>query len=248
MEKQIVNIAKLMQYKLDKNKHKDCKVMNADGIGRKWDNCSVEWLRKRMLEEADELYDAILQRLSPKEIALECADVCNFAMMIADNVGGLEEPTIETTDNANLGDVTNLVCDFEKPQHCPLHWNGVECNECDYKHLGIPNICFSLTDKDDKREVDFKKQRLERGFGDSETWSLRDTMANFIIPRLKRYQEIANDFLKRDEELVNDIDCFLKAMELAARDNGSCIFTKEEKKQLSEGLDKFPKIFMSLWW
>ena len=74
----------------------------------------------------------------------------------------------------------------------------------DIKYLGIPNICFSLTGKDDKREIDFIKQRLERGFDDSETWSLRDTIALFILPRLKRYQEIANDFLKRDDELVND--------------------------------------------
>jgi len=56
----------------------------------------------------------------------------------------------------------------------------------DVKYLGIPNICFSLTDKDDKREIDFIKQRIERGFDDSETWSLRDSMALFILPRLKR--------------------------------------------------------------
>lgn len=118
----------------------------------------------------------------------------------------------------------------------------------DYKYLGIPNICFSLTDEYDKREEQFKQQRIERGFDDSETWSLRDTIANFIIPRLERYQEIANDFLIRDEELINDIDCFLKAMELVSRDNGTCIFTEEEEKQMKDGLDKFPKIFMTLWW
>jgi len=67
----------------------------------------------------------------------------------------------------------------------------------DFKYMQIPNICFSLTDVDDKREMEFKKQRLERGFDDSETWSLRDTIANFIIPRLERYEEIAKDFLKR---------------------------------------------------
>lgn len=121
-------------------------------------------------------------------------------------------------------------------------------NKIDYKYLDIPNICFSLTEKDDKREIEFKKQRLERGFDDSETWSLRDTIANFIIPRLKRYEEITKDFLKRDDELIQDIDSFIKSMELIARDNGSCIFTKEEEKQMSEGLEKFPKIFMTLWW
>ena len=118
----------------------------------------------------------------------------------------------------------------------------------DIKYLGIPNICFSLTAKDDKREIDFRKQRLERGFDDSETWSLRDTVAEFIIPRLKRYEEIAQDFLLRDAELIKDVNCFLEAMELTRRDGGTCNFTKEEQEKVSKGLEKFPKIFMSLWW
>jgi hypothetical protein len=118
----------------------------------------------------------------------------------------------------------------------------------DIKYLGIPNICFSLTNKDDKREEKFIEQRKERGFDDSETWSLRDTIGNFIIPRLERYEEIAKDFLKRDPELVNDIESFLNAMKLITRDNGACLFTEEEEKQVQEGLEKFPKVFMSLWW
>jgi len=118
----------------------------------------------------------------------------------------------------------------------------------DIKYLGIPNICFSLTDKDDKREERLKPQRLERGFDDSETWSLRDTIANFIIPRLERYEEIANDFLIRDKSLTDDIQKFLTAMKLVSRDNGSTILTVEEEKQLIEGLKAFPEIFMRLWW
>lgn len=118
----------------------------------------------------------------------------------------------------------------------------------DFKYMQIPNICFSLTDADDKREMEFKKQRLERGFDDSETWSLRDTIANFIIPRLERYEEIAKDFIKREPELEEDIECFLNAMKLVARDNGTLILTEEEEKQMWRGLEAFPKMFMSLWW
>jgi len=118
----------------------------------------------------------------------------------------------------------------------------------DFKYMQIPNICFSLTDADDKREMEFKKQRLERGFDDSETWSLRDTIANFVIPRLERYEEISKDFLNRDDELVSEIKCFLTAMKLVARDRGTLILTKKEEKQMWEGLENFPKIFMSLWW
>lgn len=123
-------------------------------------------------------------------------------------------------------------------------YNKPMLDPVDIKYLGIPNICFSITSKDDKREIDFIKQRLERGFDDSETWSLRDTIALFILPRLKRYQEITND----NDELVYDINYFIKAMELISRDNGSCIHTPEEENQIIEGLEKFPKIFMSLWW
>ena len=118
----------------------------------------------------------------------------------------------------------------------------------DHKYIGVPNICFSLTEKDDHREKEFSKQRFEFGFDDSETWSLRDTIANFIIPRLERYEEISKDFLIRDEELISDINKFLIAMKLTARDEGSLILSEEEEKQLTEGLDAFPKIFLTLWW
>ena len=113
------------------------------------------------------------------------------------------------------------------------------------EYWDIKNINFSLIDEDDSRKEEFDKQILERGFDDSETWSLRDTIANFIIPRLERYQEIANDFLIRDEELVQDIDLFLNSMKLVSEDRTWAINDIEE---INKGLSKFPKIFMSLWW
>jgi len=124
----------------------------------------------------------------------------------------------------------------------------MEENNIDIKYINVPNICFSLTDQNDKEEVEFKKQRLERGFDDSETWSLRDTIANFIIPRLERYEEIVNDIIERDDLNVNQINDFLTAMKLISRDKGICIFTEEEKNAVSKGLYLFPKIFMGLWW
>ena len=78
-----------------------------------------------------------------------------------------------------------------------------------------------------EREKIFKKQRKERGFDDSETWSLTDTVANFIIPRLERYEEIAKETLVRDGKLIKDIDCFLNSMKLISR-RGT--WTNEEEK------------------
>ena len=118
----------------------------------------------------------------------------------------------------------------------------------DIKYSGIPNICFSLTRKEDDREKEFIKQRIERGFDDSETWSLRDTIANFIIPRLERYIEIVKDKIKQTDEEKEQINSFLTAMKLIARENGALILTDKEKQELEDGLQNFSKIFLGLWW
>jgi len=118
----------------------------------------------------------------------------------------------------------------------------------DIKYLGIPNICFSLTDKEDKREKIFKKQRIERGFDESETWCLTTTIANFIIPRLKLFREINNKKTIRDKKFYREIDDIIIAMELIVRNNGARIFTEKEEKQVDKGLKILPKIFLLLWW
>jgi len=118
----------------------------------------------------------------------------------------------------------------------------------DIKHIGVPNVCFSLMAEGDERQLEATQERIERGFDDSETWSLTDTIANFIIPRLKRYQEIAGNILDREDEEVEKIDKFLRAMELTSRDEGVRTYSKEEEEELKEGLKLFPEIFLGLWW
>lgn len=120
----------------------------------------------------------------------------------------------------------------------------------DIKHINVPNICFSLTDKKDDRETLYSQQRIERGFDDSETWSLSDTICRFTIPRLKRFKELNNGMpcgLTEDEwDII--IDKMILAMELLSRDNGSRLFSGDEDKQVNEGLDLFRERFMDLWW
>ena len=120
----------------------------------------------------------------------------------------------------------------------------------DVKYINVPNICFSLCNDNDDRETKFKEQRIERGFDDSETWSLTDTICNFIIPRLKRFMECATYIpASHTPDEWNDVlNKILLALELITRDNGSRIFTVEEYKQIDEGLDLFRKWFLSLWW
>ena len=112
----------------------------------------------------------------------------------------------------------------------------------DPKHLGIPNICFSLTDKDDKREKKLTKQRLKRGFDDSEMWSLDSTIASFIVPRLKEFIKAHKEHIVNINNFVEDCEEFLWAMECKSKD---C--TDSDDRYL-KALTLFPKIFDGLWW
>jgi hypothetical protein len=48
--------------------------------------------------------------------------------------------------------------------------------------------------KKDKRYAKHLKQLKERGFSDTETWSLYSVLSDFILPRLKRFKEVTNGF------------------------------------------------------
>lgn len=118
----------------------------------------------------------------------------------------------------------------------------------DPKYINVPNICFSLTKADDRRDEEFALQRIKRGFDDSETWSLTNTIADFIIPRIERYNDIASEILKRSEEDIRDTKTLTEALRLISRDNGSWNWSEEESKTVQEGLEALPRIFLSLWW
>ena len=64
------------------------------------------------------------------------------------------------------------------------------------KPEGLNNICFSVADeiyeKDPTKKEQYRQQRFEKGFDDTETWHMDRTMALFIIPRLKRFIEVNN--------------------------------------------------------
>jgi hypothetical protein len=63
LQRKVVAFGNVMLEKLIKNKHKGC-----------WSDESTEFLMHRL-----------------QQVVRECADVANFAMMVADVVGGLEE-------------------------------------------------------------------------------------------------------------------------------------------------------------
>ena len=74
----VLGFALAMQKELNENSHK--------GTWRvRQPSCSPEALLKRLKEEVVEIETAIALNQPVEEIIAECADVGNFAMMIADN-------------------------------------------------------------------------------------------------------------------------------------------------------------------
>lgn len=123
-------------------------------------------------------------------------------------------------------------------------------SKIDIKQLNIPNICFSLTDANDKREKKFSKQRKKRGFDDSETWSLVNTICSFTLPRLKRYKKVCNCVppeMEKDE-WDNILDKIILSFELIVKNEGSWLWSEKEANQVDEGVELFSKWFLHLWW
>jgi hypothetical protein len=120
----------------------------------------------------------------------------------------------------------------------------------DIKYIDVPNICFSLTDSNDDREPKYAEQRKERGFDDSETWSLTDTIGNFILPRLIRFNEVNNGYPHglTMRKWRNKVKLMITAFTLIVRDEGIRIYTAKEEEQIEKGLNAFREYFMHLWW
>lgn len=120
----------------------------------------------------------------------------------------------------------------------------------DPKYLGIPNICFSLTDKNDKREKMFVQQRLERGFDSSETWSLKHTIVNFTLPRLELFKELTISFpaslnsMEEWHQILDKIILSFKLVQLDDEDDG----IRNRYDEYEEGMQLFSKWFLNLWW
>ena len=82
MRESVKWFAEIMEQTLQKHDE----ARGSDG----WLNADVDWLFERLQQEASELEEKIIKYDYIKSEALpiikECADIANFAMMIADNV------------------------------------------------------------------------------------------------------------------------------------------------------------------
>lgn len=102
----------------------------------------------------------------------------------------------------------------------------------------------------DKREPLWAKQRKERGFDDRDTWSLDYTLAQWLVPRLKRFKEVNNGFPigLTHEKWDKIIDELIWTFEfLGSEERWSC-YNKKDWKRVHKGLRLFGKYLLDLWW
>lgn len=117
---EVMRVAQAMELKLRQNDHK--------GL---WDGCTLRYLSMRLTQEKNELIRAVMEERY-QDVLNEAADVCNFAMMIADNYrpnSGIKEAVEQPLTAGNrLEDSSQITpsCDT-----CERFDNRTYCDDCD---------------------------------------------------------------------------------------------------------------------
>lgn len=99
---------------------------------------------------------------------------------------------------------------------------------------------------------------ITRGFSDEELWALNETIAKFIIPRLKRLQEVKHGYPSNitQEEWDDILNKIIRAFEIVLIEDdfyghGNVDEWQEHRKiydkKKKEGLELFAKYFDNLW-
>jgi len=113
-------------------------------------------------------------------------------------------------------------------------------------------------DKKDKRYDKYVKQIKEKGFSDTETWCFFSVIAEFILPRLKRFKDITNghpgDTTEEEWDVI--IDKMIFAFEWSLEDGSMTdkymdASTEERdanEEKYKEGMKLFVEYFRGLWW
>lgn len=103
-----------------------------------------------------------------------------------------------------------------------------------------------------KRVIKFLFQRAARGWDDSETWHLSGTIAEFALPRLKRFKEISiaypsdSNLTPEDWDLI--LDDIIYSLEVEIDDNSSVDPTTIDWSRAQKGNMLFGQYFRDLWW
>jgi len=107
----------------------------------------------------------------------------------------------------------------------------------------------------DRRIFKFAYQKITRGFSDRDTWSLDHTIANYILPRLKRFKEVNNGHPTHlsEDEWDSILDEMIYAMEYTATQwtddwDDTNFNVQENWDRYLQGMKYFGKYFHHLWW
>lgn len=118
----------------------------------------------------------------------------------------------------------------------------------DLDPINIPNCNNTQIEPNNSKWEKFKKQRLTRGYDDSEIWSLYNTISKFIYPRLITFKE---NCISCPSNLSNDkwneyLDIMIFAFKCFSSGDAFGL-NKEDREKAFEGLDLFNKYFLHLW-
>ena len=104
-------------------------------------------------------------------------------------------------------------------------------------------------ERNDPRIPLFVSQYEERGFDDTETWSLYSGITSYILPRLKRYREIAVGYpikIGSLDEWASIVDAMILAFELLKISDDTQL-SEEQEQLINKGLLLFANNFRMLW-
>lgn len=105
------------------------------------------------------------------------------------------------------------------------------------------------------RDEIFAQQRLERGFDDSDTWSLDYTLACWLLPRLKRFREVTPAVpsslpnMEAWQEILEKIEFSLQCTIDDLKPLGQQkLVPLDQHPRWAEGYKLLGEWMMALWW
>lgn len=109
---------------------------------------------------------------------------------------------------------------------------------------------YDLLKTDDRLEK-YKQQRKERGFDDTELWSLDSTIIDFVAPRLERLLEIRQNVFDLSEPHSQET---LKELQFVSQVFNDIVnekidyYSLKDNKIVEKALKLFAKNFMTMWY
>ena len=99
------------------------------------------------------------------------------------------------------------------------------------------------------RSVKHFFQRLFRGFDDRELWNLDITIAEFVLPRLKRFKQRSFGYPAEltPEQWDEYLHKMINSFEFVLEQNENPSYDEKEWEKAKEGLSLFAKYYSGLW-